>query len=63
MQNQPGPTDVAEHTVDTGTARPVKLPPYRLPHAHRETVQREIDETLESGIIDVVLIMLRLAAM
>ena len=35
-----------------GTARPVKLPPYRLPHAHQETVQREIDEMLESEIIE-----------
>ena len=26
MQNQPGRTDAAEHTIDTGTARPVKLP-------------------------------------
>ena len=52
MQNQPGRTDAAEHTIDTGTARPVKLPPYRLPHAHKETVQQEIDEMLESGIIE-----------
>lgn len=52
MQNQPGRTDVAEHTIDTGAARPVKLPPYRLPHAHRETVQREIEEMLEAGIIE-----------
>ena len=52
MQNQPGCTDAAEHTIDTGTARPVKLPPYRLPHAHKETVQQEIDEMLESGIIE-----------
>ena len=52
MQNQPGCTDVAEHTIDTGAARPVKLPPYRLPHAHRETVQREIEEMLEAGIIE-----------
>ena len=41
MQNQPGLTDVAEHTIDTGSTRPVKLPPHRLPHAHRETVQRK----------------------
>ena len=52
MQNQPGRTDAAEHTIDTGTARPVKLPPYRPPHAHKETVKQEIDEMLESGIIE-----------
>ena len=34
MQNQPGCTDVLKHTIDTGAARPVKLPWYRLPHAH-----------------------------
>ena len=52
MQNQPGRTDIAEHTIGTEAARPVKLPPYRLPHAHRETVQREIEEMLETGIIE-----------
>ena len=40
LQNQPGHTSLAEHKIETGTARPVKLPPYRLPQAYRSTVQR-----------------------
>ena len=28
LQNQPGRTGLAEHKIDTGTARPVRLPPY-----------------------------------
>ena len=52
MQNQPGHTDAAEHTIDTGTARLVKLSPYGLPHVHKETVQREIDEMVENGITE-----------
>lgn len=51
MQNKPGRTALMEHRIDTGTANPVKLPPYRLPHAYRETVQTELKEMLESGII------------
>ena len=41
-----------EHDVNTGTARPVRLPPYRLPHAYRDTVKKEIEEMLQSGIIE-----------
>ena len=49
--DNPGRTDVIEHDVNTGTARPVRLPPYRLPHAYRDTV-KEIEEMLQSGIIE-----------
>ena len=52
MQNKPGRTALMEHNIDTGTANPVRLPPYRLPHAYRETVQSELKEMLESRIID-----------
>ena len=37
LQVRPGRTQAAEHTIDTGTAKPVKLPPYRLPYAYRDT--------------------------
>ena len=50
--DNPGRTDVIEHDVNTGTARPVRLPPYRLPHAYRDTVKKEIEEMLQSGIIE-----------
>ena len=43
---------MTEHKIDTGSARPVRLPPYRLPHAYREDVQQELQEMLEQGIIE-----------
>ena len=52
FQATPGYTKLCEHRIETGDARPVRLPPYRLPHAHRETVQQELKEMLEQGIIE-----------
>ena len=52
MQIIPGRTNLVEHDVQTGDAHPVKLPPYRLPHAYRGSVQNEIQEMLEQGIIE-----------
>ena len=43
---------LAEHKIDTGMARPVRLPPYRLAQAYRSTVQEEIQEMLREGIIE-----------
>ena len=42
MSNMPGVTSMAEHRIKTGNARPVKLPPYRIPQAYRETIQLEV---------------------
>ena len=47
----PGRTQAAEHTIDTGTAKPVKLPPYRLPYAYRDTVKKELKEMVKDGIV------------
>ena len=52
LQETPGRTDLTEHSIYTGEARPVRLPPYRIPHAYREAVQKEIKEMLKSGIIE-----------
>ena len=46
FQNVPGRTSVA------GLAQPVRLPPYRLPHAYRDAVKKELQEMLSSGIIE-----------
>ena len=51
MSNMPGVTSMAEHRIETGNlsnARPVKLPPYRIPQAYRETIQLEVKEMLEA---------------
>ena len=52
MRDTPGRTAIIEHDIETGTARPIRLPPYRLPHAYRETVKKEIAEMLEHGVIE-----------
>ncbi len=52
LQSRPGRTSLAEHTIDSGAAKPVKLPPYRLPHAYREEVQSELREMLDTGMIE-----------
>ena len=39
---KPGKTRLTEHRIETGSAKPVKQTPYRLPHAYRETVQKEL---------------------
>ena len=36
----------------TGPARPVRQPPYRLPHAYRHEVLKELEEMEESGVIE-----------
>ena len=46
-----GHTDVIEHEIDTGDARPIKLPVRRLPIAQREVAEKEIEKMLEQGII------------
>ncbi len=52
LRNHPGRTELAEHRIETGTAHPVRLTPYRLPHAYREPVREELREALEHGIIE-----------
>ena len=52
LQNQPGRTTLVEHRIYTGTANPIRLPPYRIPYAHRDAVQKELREMLDCGIIE-----------
>ena len=44
--------DTLEHRISTGDATPVRLPPYCIPHAFRETVHQELKEMLEHGVIE-----------
>ena len=48
----PGCTNLAQHRISTGYASPIRLPPYRLPHAYRDTVRQELKEMKEQGIIE-----------
>ena len=52
FSSQPGHTTVTEHQIDTAKVAPVRLPPYRLPHAYRNTVQEELRQMEKDGIIE-----------
>ena len=52
LQNTPGRTNLTVHHIETGSALPVRLPPYRLPHAYRDAVRAELQQMLEGGIIE-----------
>ena len=52
MSGTPGRTSKAVHNVQLMDRKPVRLAPYRLPHAYRELVRKEIDEMLEAGVIE-----------
>ena len=41
-----------EHSIDTGNERPIRLTPRRLPFQKGEEVQREIENMLESDVIE-----------
>ena len=52
LRGTPGRTDMAEHVIDTGDSRPIRLHPYRVPHAYRDEVDRQVTEMLEEGVVE-----------
>lgn len=52
FQDEPGCTRVMEHQIPTGASKPVRLPPYRVSHAHRHALKPELEEMLMRGIIE-----------
>ena len=47
-----GFTKLVQHTIDTGSARPIKQRPYRIPLWKREQAEQEIKEMRENKIIE-----------
>lgn len=47
-----GHTSLVEHRIESRTATPVKLPPYRILYAYRDSVDKELQEILDTGIIE-----------
>jgi hypothetical protein len=45
-------TDLVRHHIPTGDAQPVRRPPYRVPYALREEVDRQVETMLKRGIIE-----------
>lgn len=41
-----------KHSIDTGNAKPIKIPPRILPYAQREIVEKEISKMLDDDVIE-----------
>ena len=52
LNSDPGRTGITEHRINTGAAKPVRLPPYRIPHAYRDIVCEELRQMEKAGIIE-----------
>ena len=52
LNDKPGRTSVTEHSITTGQAQLIRLPPYRVPHAYRDTAHEELKEMEPEGIIE-----------
>jgi len=48
----PSITNVGEHGIQLTSVEPIKGKPYPLPHAMRETLERELDSMLAMGVIE-----------
>ena len=51
INDLPGRTSLVEHTIETGDAASIRLPPFRLPYSTHEFLQNEIKILLEQNII------------
>lgn len=49
---QLGQTSLSEHAINTADAKPIKLPPRRLPIHMKEQAEKEIDKMLQNDIIE-----------
>jgi hypothetical protein len=47
-----GRTGRVQHTIDTGNAKPIKLPARRMGIPQRKIIDEEIDKMLEQGVIE-----------
>jgi hypothetical protein len=44
-------TDVVEHEIEVGNARPIKRPPYRVPYALMDEMKKQVTDMLDKGVI------------
>ncbi|CAC5392159.1 unnamed protein product [Mytilus coruscus] len=47
-----GRTGIVKHSIDTGDAKPIRVPPRRVPLTQRKTIETEIDKMLENDVIE-----------
>lgn len=46
-----GKTDIVEHSIDIGDAKPIKMKPYRVSQREREIIDKQITEMLKYNVI------------
>jgi hypothetical protein len=52
LTDLPGQTSLAQHGIKTTTTDPIRNKPYPLPYALRETINQEVQDMLQMGIIE-----------
>ena len=45
-------TNLVEHKIVTGNAKPIRKPPYRVPFALRKEMENQIETMLRKGVIE-----------
>jgi hypothetical protein len=45
-------TDLIEHQIVSGEAKPIRKPPYRIPFALRKEMDKQVQDMLEKGVIE-----------
>lgn len=51
-ENDRGLTNLVEHRIDTGDARPIKQPPRRVPFHLRDELETQVQEMLQDGVVE-----------
>ena len=51
FSQQLGKTNVAEHTIDTGDALPIRIPPRQIPFHFVDKVNAQLEDMVKEGII------------
>ena len=51
VSQQLGKTNVAEHTIDTSDARPIRIPPWQIPFHYVDKVNAQLEDMVKEGII------------
>lgn len=47
-----GHTSLTVHTIDTGDAKPINLPPYRTSPSKKQIIEEQVQQMLHDGIIE-----------
>ena len=48
-----GRTSIIQHKIDTGAARPIKQPPYRVSQTQKAEIEKQIETMLSQDVIKV----------